>query len=90
MDGGVFKNGALEDALALNDPMDGDKPKWDPEFLERIDGVILVAGDSQKTTGEKVHEVTNIFGHGSNRSSIHIVRSIDGKVRPGDQAGHEQ
>jgi len=87
-DGGIFKNGAVKDAPALNDPMDGDKPKWDKEFLEQIDGVILVAGDSDKTTKKKIQEVTKVFGHGNN-SSIHIVRSIDGSVRPGDQNGHE-
>jgi len=88
-DTGIFKNGAIKDAPLLNDPMDGDKPKWDPEFLEQIDGVILVAGDSEKTTKKKIQEVTKIFGHGAKKSSIHIIRSIDGVVRPKDQSAHE-
>lgn len=90
MDGGLFKNGAMKDAPSLNDPMEGDKLKWDPEFLEQIDGVILVAGDSMKSIEKKVQEVTKIFGYAEPRSSVRIVRSIDGNVRPGDQAGYEQ
>ncbi len=89
-DTGIFKNGAIADAPSLNDPMNGDKPAWDPEFLEQIDGVILVAGESEKTTKKKIHEVTKIFGHGAKHSSIHIIRSIDGVVRPDKESGHEQ
>lgn len=89
-DSGIFKNGAIKDAPSLNDPMDGNKPKWDKEFLERIDGVILVAGDSQNTTQKKVKEVIQVFGRSEKKSSIDIVRSMDGQVRPGDEQGHEQ
>lgn len=89
-DGGIFKKGAIKDAPSLNDPMVGDKPKWDKEFLERIDGVILVAGESDKTTKKKIKEVLKVFGRDGKKSSIDIVRSMDGNVRPGDQDGHEQ
>ncbi len=89
-DNGIFKNGAVKDAPSLNDPMDGNKPKWDKEFLERIDGVILIAGDSEKTTKKKTQEVIKVFGRSEKKSSIEIVRSMDGSVRPGDEEGHEQ
>lgn len=99
VDGGIFKNGAVKDAKALGDPMlpvdpnnpNADpKPDWEQAFLGQIDGVILVAGDSRETVQEKIKEVNEIFSADPKHSSIKIVDTIVGDVRPGDEAGHEQ
>lgn len=88
-DNGIFKGGALQDAPTLNDPMAGDKPDWEPEFLGQIDGIILVAGDSHETVEAKIRQVNGVFDTDS-KPSIKVVKSIVGDVRPGDQDGHEQ
>jgi hypothetical protein len=83
----------LADAKALGDPLQSGStttPDWDPAFLGPVDGVILVAGDSHETVQKKITEIQSVFPADPNHSSITIVKSIVGDVRPGPESGHEQ
>lgn len=75
----------LKDISTLKDQLD----KWLLEFQREIHGLIVIAGDSQATVGQKLVEVKKIFG-GKQNSTIQAVKRIDGNVRPGMEAGHEQ
>jgi hypothetical protein len=92
LDEPVFQGGALQDAKNnLNDPKTPDgQVDWDPEFLGQIDGLLLVAGDTHDTVNEKIAEIQKIFPADPNHSSILIVKTIVGDIRPGAEAGHEQ
>ena len=83
-----FIGGQQQDALTnLGDPTsaDGKTPAWDPHFLQDIHGVILISGDSHKTTDEDKDKIEKIF-----KSSIKEIITIRGDVRPGAEDGHEQ
>jgi hypothetical protein len=57
------------------------------EFKYRsIDGVILVTGDSAATVNASLAIVHNIFSI----DTLEEIITINGKVRPGQEQGHEQ
>ncbi|KXN90737.1 Dye-decolorizing peroxidase msp1 [Leucoagaricus sp. SymC.cos] len=91
--GASFKTGALTDAKSLGDPLQANSqtlPDWDQAFLnDQIDGVLLVAGDSHETVQEKIKEIHTIFPADPNHSSVTVVTTITGDVRPGAESGHE-
>lgn len=89
----AFSTGQKEDAIAfLGDPKNADGgPDWDNAFLTgNIHGLIIVSGDSHASVLSKVHDIEAIFGVNTSHSSLKVIISIVGDVRPGDQAGHEQ
>ncbi|KAJ0109679.1 dyp-type peroxidase family protein [Diaporthe amygdali] len=85
-----FTSGMLPDAKELGDagtsadgkPFD---PKWVPEFKKgSIDGVIVVAGDCERSVNKKLDEVL-----GALKNTVNKVINIPGHVRPGKEDGHE-
>jgi hypothetical protein len=83
-----------KDAKALGDPVSGlgkELPDWDPRFLQQIDGIIIVTGESEASMKSKFEEVKKIFlTADKSKATIREVLSYIGTVRPGDQRGHEQ
>lgn len=78
----------LADAADLGDPgtqSGATTPQWDPAFLGDIHGVILVTGECQVTVNDLLNQTVNIF-----QSTVKEVIRLEGKVRPGDEKGHEQ
>ena len=80
----------LSDAFDLGDngvQQSGEsfQPDWDETFLQEIHGVTLVTGDSDDTVNEKLASVKDILS-----GSVTEIATVNGDVRPGDQAGHEQ
>ncbi|KAK0435361.1 peroxidase TAP [Armillaria borealis] len=86
LDDSAFKSGQLKDAaLNLGDKVGADSlPDWEPAFKEKIDAVILIAGDSHLTVSKKLLETRALFG-----LSIHEVTNVQGDVRPGAVSAHE-
>ncbi|QRV90386.1 peroxidase family 2 domain protein [Ceratobasidium sp. AG-Ba] len=84
----AFANGQLADAKFLGD--DGVEvngvfePKWEAAFKDRIDGVLIAAGESWKTVNYVVKAAVDTLG-----SSILVGYSLKGAARPGDEKGHE-
>ncbi len=83
MNDDAFKKGQFNDAATLGDADSG--AQWEPAFKNKIDGMILVSGDSHASVDVVLVEVRLILG-----LTIHEVTHIRGDVRPGDQNGHEQ
>lgn len=71
----------INDVKNLND----DPSLWDPAFKTDIHALIVLTGDHQATVDEKLPHIKDILG-----ASIELVKRIDGNVRPGKEAGHEQ
>ena len=84
-----FTAGMLKDAESLGDEGTNSNgkfdPAWLPEFKGEIDGVIVVAGNSQENVRRHLSEALAIL-----RQSIKEVINIIGHVRPGKEDGHEQ
>jgi hypothetical protein len=76
----------LADAPSLGD----DLSKWDARFKQDIHGLILVTGDTQERNDEVLVRVKKIFHVGEETASIQEVIQVAGKVRPGNEDGHEQ
>ncbi len=72
------------DQQGLGDPESDGLPIWDPEFLRRIDGFFLIAGDCDWTINRKIVEIENIFGltGTTGTPSIRHVRSVNGNALP--------
>ena len=69
----------------------GFDPAWDPAFKSnKIHGLISAAGDSANTVNEVISKVEATFRVGKPEASINLIKRIDGKVRPGEEEGHEQ
>jgi len=85
----AFALGQQVDAIThLGDPVDASKKltTWKPEFLSNnIDGVFLVTGPSTDLVDDRVQKLLSILGY-----SIIVLLEVEGKVRPGAEAGHEQ
>ncbi|KAI5119113.1 hypothetical protein M0805_007860 [Coniferiporia weirii] len=82
-DGGQFNNAkALGDGTI--DSSGNFDSGWLPAFKSEIDGVILIAGDSQITLNEGTNKVEHILG-----TSTKEVLKVNGNVRPGKEKGHE-
>ncbi|CAN8096673.1 unnamed protein product [Discula destructiva] len=85
-----FESGMLSDAGALGDAgkqgADGQTfdPSWAPEFKRDIDGVLLIAGDSQHSVKKALAEALAILSH-----TVQEVANLSGHVRPGKEDGHE-
>ncbi|KAG8796496.1 hypothetical protein FRC12_021129 [Ceratobasidium sp. 428] len=83
-----FSKGQFADAGNLGDEgttdAEGFHPKWESAFTNRIDGVLLAAGESWKTVNYVVKAAVDTLG-----LSIHVVYSLKGSVRPGEEKGHE-
>ncbi|KAG8731737.1 hypothetical protein FRC11_002635 [Ceratobasidium sp. 423] len=83
-----FADGQLADAKDLGDDgvaeSDGFHPLWENAFKHRVDGVLVVAGESWLSVKAKVAETLAAF-----TNSVLVVYSLKGSVRPGDQKGHE-
>lgn len=77
-----FSLGQLDDAQALGDTGKMENgafvPDWEPEFLERIDGVVLVAASSPDTLKLQVAEILQALG-----DAAEIVYTLQGAARPG-------
>lgn len=90
----AFFAGQKVDAEALGDKGTGTgktfEPDWLPQFKQDIHGLIIFSGDCHATVDDKLNQVLNIFGFGTNESSVTEVFRITGDVRPGKEAGHEQ
>ncbi|KIK52441.1 hypothetical protein GYMLUDRAFT_233483 [Collybiopsis luxurians FD-317 M1] len=90
------------DHRAMRDDKDmlGDQMQWDPEFNKKdfdpvhgsankddgtaLHGVITVAAGDDETCDEYTKETIALFGE-----SIKVVIVLEGRARPGDNAGHE-
>ncbi|KAJ4413964.1 dye-decolorizing heme-containing peroxidase [Gnomoniopsis sp. IMI 355080] len=85
-----FTSGMLPDAQQLGDAgklsSDGKfDPSWAPEFKQgNIDGVILVAGDSQNSVDKALTKALSVL-----RNTVSEVINIFGHSRPGKEDGHE-
>ena len=88
-----FELGQRIDAvISLGDPrkQNGD-PEWEDSFLQgNIHGLIIITGDSHASVKQKKSEIEAIFAAGTLVASLKEIISIQGDVRPGDQAAHEQ
>ncbi|KAF8742316.1 hypothetical protein AX14_005186 [Amanita brunnescens Koide BX004] len=89
----AFFAGQKVDAETLGDKGTGTgktfEPDWLPQFKQDIHGLIIFSGDCHATVDDKLNQVLNIFGFGTNESSVTEVFRITGDVRPGKEAGHE-
>lgn len=81
----------LPDAQSLGDPgrvaADGKTfdPAWIPAFKTgRIDGVLVVAGDSHHSVTRALDEALSTLHH-----TVGEVANIFGHTRPGKEDGHE-
>jgi Dyp-type peroxidase family len=81
-----FNSGAVAKAPSLGDPTAGGTPStWRPEYLSnKIDGVLLITGGIQIDAEKRAAEIGRIFG-----TAIQVIRTEEGAVRPGPEAGHE-
>ena len=81
--GGMEIDAEQQDAsLGLKDPMD----QWEDEYRgTKIDGLVLIAGSDDLSVRSLTLAVKNTFG-----STISIVKTESGAVRPGKYKGHEQ
>lgn len=81
----------LPDAKSLGDAgkvsSDGKTfdPSWTPEFKRgNIDGVLLIAGDSQQSVDQALSKALSALRH-----TVSEVINMFGHVRPGKEEGHE-
>lgn len=80
-----FKAGAAKAAKRLNDPLTGNDPIWDDDFSEaRIDGLLIVTGESDQAAKSHLAHIKAAFG-----PAIADVTRHEGKVREGSARGHE-
>lgn len=84
-----FEQGMKANAVSsLQDPpQTGNRsmPDWDTHWLDKpIDGVLLVAGNTPDLVQDKLDHINKLFD-----GSIKLAFKVAGKVRPGDQKGHE-
>ncbi|KAK3112445.1 hypothetical protein LTR53_011282 [Teratosphaeriaceae sp. CCFEE 6253] len=85
----AFEAGMKAAAVSLNDPLKNGSSElvWEAPYLapQNLHGVILVAGSDDATCQQKLQKVMSVFG-----SSMSEVTRVSGKVRPGENKGHEQ
>ncbi|GAB1527441.1 dye-decolorizing heme-containing peroxidase [Rhizoctonia solani] len=83
-----FALGQLRDAENLGDDgvteADGFHPSWEQAFKNRVDGVLVIAGESWVSVAAKVAEAMAVL-----TTSVRVVYTLKGSVRPGEQKGHE-
>lgn len=76
-----FSLGQLHDSQALGDTAKTEDgpfvPDWEPAYLQRIDGVVLVTAESDDTLKQRVRDIEQALG-----DSICIVHRLHGKTRP--------
>lgn len=85
----AFEAGMKAAAASLHDPVQAGStdPAWESAYLtpQNIHGVVLVAGSDDGVVQQKLQKLTSIFG-----STVSEVSRVSGKVRPGENKGHEQ
>jgi hypothetical protein len=69
----------------FNDQVHGFHSTWFKEFKEKIHCLIFTTGDFQETIDGMLAQVKNILG-----TTVEEVKLVQGNVRPGKQAHHEQ
>lgn len=75
----------LGDTGKLNSDGKTFDPNWTREFKNGdIDGVLLIAGDSQRSVNQALAEALSVLKH-----TVSEVINIFGHVRPGAEDGHE-
>jgi hypothetical protein len=88
-DGTFDSKSMVADAKDFGDPQASNgKPAWDPRFLQQIDGLIFMTGDTEDRVRETFARVKNQFA-----KTVREVASLGGQVRglPGNpNRGHEQ
>ncbi|KAK3659682.1 hypothetical protein LTR56_001045 [Elasticomyces elasticus] len=84
----AFEAGMKAAAASLHDPVKSGSsdPAWESSYLapQNIHGLILVAGSDDATVQQKLQKLMGVFG-----SSMSEVHRVSGKVRPGENKGHE-
>jgi hypothetical protein len=69
----------------FNDRVHGFRSTWFKEFKKEIHCLIFTTGDCQATIDGTLALVKEILG-----STVEEVKLVQGNVRPGEQAHHEQ
>lgn len=88
MGDGPFNSGMKAVAKdILQDPVANGQPKYEPAFMspDKLHGVILVASNTPEGVNNKLAAIKKVLG-----STVKEVDTIEGKVRPGKNKGHEQ
>ena len=83
-----FKSGMKAVAKdILQDPVANGQPKYEPTFMspDKLHGVILVASNTRQGVDNKLAAIKKVLG-----STVKEVDTIEGKVRPKPNKGHEQ
>ncbi|KAI7198629.1 hypothetical protein D0869_00372 [Hortaea werneckii] len=85
----AFEAGMKKGAAALHDPLKAgstSEPVWEEAFgaPQHLHGVVFAAGSAQKNCQEKLEKIKSILG-----TSMKVVTTVSGKVRPGEMKGHE-
>ncbi|KAI5475358.1 hypothetical protein MNV49_001589 [Pseudohyphozyma bogoriensis] len=84
----AFLAGQQADAVKnLADTLKTDQTlaNWKDEYLGRkIDGVLLVTAEKLSALEREINELLEIIG-----KSVHVVKRVNGTVRPGAEEGHE-
>ncbi|EME41920.1 hypothetical protein DOTSEDRAFT_27026 [Dothistroma septosporum NZE10] len=74
--------GGLQDPIKPGTATD---PVWADQWLNnKLDGVLLVAGQTTQLVQDKLNRITQLLG-----PAAKIAFKLDGNVRPGDQRGKE-
>ncbi|QRV77285.1 Dye-decolorizing peroxidase msp1 [Ceratobasidium sp. AG-Ba] len=80
-----FSGGQRNDAAALGDTIDKDnQPKWKPEYSERMDGVLIGAGNTFELANSAVNEALATL-----QGTVKEVYRLQGNTRPDDQRKNE-
>jgi Dyp-type peroxidase family len=80
-----FTEGMRARATTIGDVDRSAPESWDPIFSDEIHAVALVAADAED---QVVHWKERV-GHHAHANHVTVLGAIDGRVREGDQRGHE-
>jgi hypothetical protein len=82
----AFTAGQMADASFLGDP--SPRSHWASAFSASsgVDGMFIISSDSESNLQSQATLITNKIMS----DSIRIVYTLNGSVRPGNQAGHER
>ncbi|GAB7361967.1 hypothetical protein MBLNU230_g2004t1 [Neophaeotheca triangularis] len=87
----AFDAGMRANAASLNDPVkpNTSEPTWETSFMGKIHGIVLVAGSDTTQVRLKMEEIKSIFKFPGADALVEAVVTVQGKVRPGKEKGHE-